>query len=140
MAPNTTMGKQLFPRGDSHLASFWVVSASQFLVLMLPGPFWSECQVAMGHNLWLYVGVDEHLFATYMDVHQGYRVLTHSQVAKAVKKKTRAPELPELTQEISADLLCHGLSHVDPGLINPSHYQGDVPSTSDEPPHQPGGY
>ena len=32
----------------------------------------------MGHNLWLHFGVDEHPFATYFDVHQGYRVLTHS--------------------------------------------------------------
>ena len=30
--------------------------------------------VAMGHNLWLHFGVDEHPFATYFDVHQGYRV------------------------------------------------------------------
>ena len=28
----------------------------------------------MGHNLWLHFGVDEHPFATYYDVHQGYRV------------------------------------------------------------------
>ena len=32
--------------------------------------------VAMGHNLWLHFGVDEHPFAAYFDVHQGYRVLT----------------------------------------------------------------
>ena len=25
----------------------------------------------MGHNLWLHFGVDEHLFATFFDVHQG---------------------------------------------------------------------
>ena len=31
-----------------------------------------------GHNLWLHVRVDEHPFATYFDVHQEYRVLTHS--------------------------------------------------------------
>ena len=37
--------------------------------------------MAMGHNLWLHFGVDEHPFATYFDVHQGYRVLTHSQMA-----------------------------------------------------------
>ena len=34
----------------------------------------------MGHNLWFHSGVDEHPFATYFDVHQGYRVLTHSQI------------------------------------------------------------
>ena len=34
--------------------------------------------LAMGHKLWLHFGVDEHRFATYFDVHQGYRVLTHS--------------------------------------------------------------
>ena len=33
---------------------------------------------AMGHNLWLHFGVDEHPFATYFDVHQGYWVLTHT--------------------------------------------------------------
>ena len=32
--------------------------------------------LAMGHNLWLHFGVDEHPVATYFDVHQGYRVLT----------------------------------------------------------------
>ena len=32
--------------------------------------------LAMGHNLCLHFGVDEHPFATYFDVHQGYRVLT----------------------------------------------------------------
>ena len=37
--------------------------------------------LAMGHNLWLHVGVDEHPFATYFDVHQGYRVLTHSHLS-----------------------------------------------------------
>ena len=34
--------------------------------------------VAMAHNLWLHFGVDEHPFASYFDVDQGYRVLTHS--------------------------------------------------------------
>ena len=29
---------------------------------------------SIGHNLWLHFGVDEHPFATYCDVHQGYRV------------------------------------------------------------------
>ena len=37
--------------------------------------------MAMGHNLWLHFGVDEHPFATYY-VHQGYRVLTHSQMGR----------------------------------------------------------
>ena len=32
--------------------------------------------VAMGHNLWLHFGVNEHAFATDFDVHQGYRVVT----------------------------------------------------------------
>ena len=35
----------------------------------------------MGHNLWLHFGADEHPFATYFDVHHGYRVLTHSQMS-----------------------------------------------------------
>ena len=38
--------------------------------------------VAMGHNLWLHVGVDAHPFATYFEVHQGYRVLTHGHVSR----------------------------------------------------------
>ena len=33
---------------------------------------------SMGHNLWLHFGVEEHSFATCFDVHQWYRVLTHS--------------------------------------------------------------
>ena len=36
----------------------------------------------MGHNLCLHVGADEHPCAAYVDVHQGYRVLSHSQVPK----------------------------------------------------------
>ena len=40
----------------------------------------SQGKLAMGHNLWLYFGVDEHPFATYFDVHQGYRLLTRSQL------------------------------------------------------------
>ena len=40
---------------------------------------------AMGHNLWLHCGVDEHPFATYFDVHQGYRVWTHSQITTRVQ-------------------------------------------------------
>ena len=36
--------------------------------------------MAMGHNLWLHFGRDEHPFATYFDVHQGYRVLTHGHI------------------------------------------------------------
>ena len=34
--------------------------------------------LAMGQNLCLHFGADEHPCATYFDVHQGYRVLTHS--------------------------------------------------------------
>ena len=37
--------------------------------------------MAMGHNLWRsHFGVHEHPFNTYFDVHQGYRVLTHSHI------------------------------------------------------------
>ena len=36
--------------------------------------------VAMGHSLWLHFEPDEHPFATYFDVHRGYRVLSHSHV------------------------------------------------------------
>ena len=41
-----------------------------------------DSQVLMiGHNPWRsHFGVDEHPCATYFDVHQGYRVLTHSHV------------------------------------------------------------
>ena len=37
--------------------------------------------LAMDHNLCLHFGADEHLCTTYFDVHQGYRVLTHSPLA-----------------------------------------------------------
>ena len=30
-----------------------------------------KLNMAMGHNLWLHFGVDEHPFATCVDVHQG---------------------------------------------------------------------
>ena len=43
-------------------------------------------QLAMGQNLWLHFGVDEHPCTTYFDVHQGYRVLTHSQLEKQQAK------------------------------------------------------
>ena len=35
----------------------------------------------MGHNLCLHFGADEHPCTSYFDVHQGYRVLTHSHFA-----------------------------------------------------------
>ena len=44
----------------------------------------------MGHNLWLHFVVDEHPFATYF-VHQGYRVLTHSQVSVGYAEMDLAP-------------------------------------------------
>ena len=47
----------------------------------------------MEQNLWLHFGVDEHPFATYFDVYQGYRVLTHSQVVGEVSKR-RQPSCP----------------------------------------------
>ena len=34
--------------------------------------------MAVGHNLCRHFGADEHPCATYFDVHQGYRVLTHN--------------------------------------------------------------
>ena len=35
------------------------------------------------HDLWRsHFGVNEHPFATYVEVHQGYRVLTHSHMLK----------------------------------------------------------
>ena len=43
--------------------------------------------VAMGHNLWLHFGVDEHPFATYFDVHQGFLGFeAHSHVSLLRKK------------------------------------------------------
>ena len=36
--------------------------------------------MAMGHNLWLHLGVEENPFASYFDVHQGYRILPHSRI------------------------------------------------------------
>ena len=41
--------------------------------------------LAMWHNLWLHFGADGHPFATYFDVHQGYRVLTHNHLAVGEK-------------------------------------------------------
>ena len=43
-------------------------------------PFTEGKYMAPGHNLWLHFWVDEHPLATYVDVHQGYRVLTHSHI------------------------------------------------------------
>ena len=38
-------------------------------------------RAAVGHSLWLHFEVDEHPFAAYFDAHQGYRLLTHRQMA-----------------------------------------------------------
>ena len=40
----------------------------------------SRCNLVLGHNLCLHFGADEQPCTTYFDVHQGYRVLTHSHV------------------------------------------------------------
>ena len=41
-----------------------------------------DTHMAMGHNLCLYFGANEHPFTTYFDVHHGYRVLTHSHMGR----------------------------------------------------------
>ena len=41
--------------------------------------------MAMGQNLWYHIWVDEHPFTSYLDVHQGYRVLTHNHMGKAIQ-------------------------------------------------------
>ena len=38
--------------------------------------------MAMGQSLWYHIWVDEHPFTCYFDVHQGYRVLTHTHIPK----------------------------------------------------------
>ena len=49
----------------------WVTTQVANRLLTCPNyPFGHGLQ-----NLWLHFGVDEHPFATYFDVHQGYRVL-----------------------------------------------------------------
>ena len=61
--------------------------------------------VAMGHNLWPHFGVDEHPLATYFDVHQRYRHLTHSHVTKRPKRrstKRRAPGASQLAPQTPA--------------------------------------
>ena len=49
----------------------------------------------MGHNnLWLYFGVEEHPFATYVDVHQNLQgVLTHSHVSVAQNSRARITQV-----------------------------------------------
>ena len=54
---------------------------------ILQGRLPQEClltYMATGHNLGLHFRVDERPFATYFDVHQGYRVLTHSHIPLGV--------------------------------------------------------
>ena len=60
--------------------------------------------MAMGHNLWLHFEVDEHPFATYFDVHQVYRVLTHSHMPRAdfmntLGNQTGSPQMGKKTIE-----------------------------------------
>ena len=38
----------------------------------------------MGQNQWLHFGADEHPCTTNFDVHQGYRVLTHSHMIRII--------------------------------------------------------
>ena len=54
-----------------------------------------KMDLAMGHNLWLHSGVDEHPFTTYFDVHQGYGVLTHIHLVQK-QIKTRGPVRPSV--------------------------------------------
>ena len=71
--------------------------------------------MAMGHKLWLHVhiGVDEHPFATYFDVDQGYRVLTHSHLFVVLTGKPRG-KLKKLgvspTRHISDSSCTFGMS------------------------------
>ena len=47
-------------------------SLTQGTAHALPHPRTWICHLAMGHNLWLHFGVDEHPLATHFDVHQGF--------------------------------------------------------------------
>ena len=56
-----------------------------------------KTHMAMGHNLCLHFGADEHPCTTYFDVHQGYRVLTHSHIQKGqreVQRKNKQARTP----------------------------------------------
>ena len=68
----------------------------------------SETHMAMGRNLCLHLGPDEHPCTTYFDVHQGYRVLTHSQIfwRESPEETDASFVAEELTQ--SQTKLCRG--------------------------------
>ena len=49
--------------------------------------------MAMGQNLCLHFGADEHPCTTYFDVHQGYRVLTYSRMCFSFSPSCSSLEL-----------------------------------------------
>ena len=54
-----------------------------------------------GHNLCLHFGADEQPCTTYFDVHQGYRVLTRSQVYLNISLKSDpGPSQPAVSSRI----------------------------------------
>ena len=57
----------------------------------------------MGQSLWLHFA-DEHPCTTYFDVHQGYRVLTHSQLAAGESFEFSGPLGPKPPHVLSPDL------------------------------------
>ena len=59
------MGRKTAPVGRSVSLSDWLAVA-EIVAKLEP----ELGHLAMGHNLWLHFGVDEHPFATY--VHQGF--------------------------------------------------------------------
>ena len=70
----------------------------------------------MGHNLWLHFGVDEHPFTTCVDVHQGYRVLTHSQVSENPTSKGAAASRRSSSRRRRSLALAAGVGFGPPDL------------------------
>ena len=68
MAPRTLLKRALsHAAGVTTALQSFVFSEFQFVVWL------GRLHVAMGHNLWRSrFGVDEHPFASYFDVHQGF--------------------------------------------------------------------
>ena len=74
--------------------------------------------LAMGHNLCLHCGADEHPSTTYFDAHQGYRVLTHSsfcahpcfcrclEVGAALDEPQKSEDSPNTGKESHVLLYC----------------------------------
>ena len=93
--------------------SFSSASVTLVQVAVFPG---HPAPTRYGHGAYpmLHFRVDEHPFATYFDVHQGYRVLTHSHISlsiiKALKHMVPVGTAPRVSPLAQTSIWCEMMS------------------------------